>query len=98
LEKLGVTTSYMVKSIQGQYKKKVFYDLICTPTDDKDPEVQKNGRHYFSTQTPYRLGLFPNPFLSLEAITAQLQDPNWHRERAKEEHVQAQKVQPVPTR
>lgn len=91
----------MVNSIHGRYRKKVFYDLICSPTDDKDPEVQKKGQYHFSTQTPYRLGLFPDPFLSLEAVTAQVQDLNSLKERAKDwsrRHVQAQKVQPVPTR
>ncbi|KAH8083992.1 hypothetical protein HD553DRAFT_342380 [Filobasidium floriforme] len=102
LEKLGVTTLSMVKSIHGQHRKRVFYDLVCTPTDDKDPEVKTNGRYHFSTQTPYRLGLFPNPFLSLEALAAQTQpqDLNYLKERAKDwsrRHVQAQKVQPVPT-
>ncbi|KAG7530381.1 hypothetical protein FFLO_05097 [Filobasidium floriforme] len=102
LEKLGVKTLSMVKSIHGQHRKRVFYDLVCTPTDDKDPEVKTNGRYHFSTQTPYRLGLFPNPFLSLEALAAQTQtqDLSWLRERAKDwsrRHVQAQKVQPVPT-
>lgn len=74
LEKLGAKTISMAKSICRQYKKSVFDDLICTPTGNKDPEIGHNGQHYFSTPTPYLPSLCVNPFLSLEALNAQLQE------------------------